>query len=122
MKNHVFLLIIALFLTGCGSGKFTVKRRIIKVYENDSVKVLVADNNDIIETFKDEKGKKCKEIVLGKKYKFKVYPVSDLFQGCYFEPTYFLDNDTVTIKYARYFTASQFKNYCIKNNILNLQY
>lgn len=114
MKNHVFLLLIALLLTGCGSNKFTVKRRIIKVYENDRVKVLVADNNDIIETFKDKKGKKCKEIVLGKKYKFHVYPVSDLFQGCYFEPTYFLDNDTVTIKYALYFTASQFKNYCIK--------
>lgn len=89
MKNHVFLLLIALLLTGCGSDKFTVKRRIIKVYENDRVKVLVADNNDIIETFKDKKGKKCKEIVLGKKYKFKVYPVSDLFQGCYLNPLIF---------------------------------
>lgn len=113
MKNHLFLLLIAVFFTGCSSLKFTVKRKIIKVYENDSVKVLVADNNDIIGTFKNKKGKKCKEIVLGKKYRFKVYPVSDLFQGCYFEPTYFLDNDTVTITYARYFAVARFKNYCI---------
>ncbi|MFN4362868.1 hypothetical protein [Chryseobacterium hispalense] len=114
MKNYLLLLLIVSFFTSCSSLRFTVKRRIIKVYENDKVKVLVADNNDIIETFKDKKGKKCKEIVLGKKYRFKVYPVSDLFQGCYFEPTYFLDNDTVTIQYARYFSIGQFKNYCIK--------
>ncbi|WP_029295176.1 hypothetical protein [Chryseobacterium hispalense] len=114
MKKYLLLSLITFCFTGCNPLAFNVKRRIIKVYENDSVKILVADNNDIIETFKDKKRKKCKKIVLGKKYRFKVYPVSDLFQGCYFEPTYFLDNDTVTIQYARYFSIGQFKNYCIK--------
>ena len=84
------------------------------MYENEKVKILVADNNDIIEVFKDKNIQKCKKLILGKEYNFYVYPVSDIIQNG-IEVSYEYDlNDSINIKYHSYFAFHKFRNYCIE--------
>ncbi|WP_228441740.1 hypothetical protein, partial [Chryseobacterium lacus] len=83
MKNYLYLLIILIFFTNCSSQQktisskpFIINRKIVGIYETKRVYVLIADNDDIIEVFKDPIGTRtlCKTIVLNKKYRFKVEP------------------------------------------------
>ncbi|MCT2560973.1 hypothetical protein [Chryseobacterium herbae] len=115
MKKITVVIMLLLICIGCGANlKFVVKRTIVEVYENDEVKILVADNKDIIEAFKEQNnGKKCKEIMLGKTSRFKVIPVSDLaLHRNNFE---YILNDSTVLKYNRYFSIADLQNYCVKN-------
>lgn len=123
MKNAIALLIIIFISVSCHVNKniissrpFIVKRKIIKSFENDTIRVLMADNEDIIETFKDVKNKKkCREIILGKKrYRFKVIPVSDL--ALHRNDFKYILNDSIVLDYSRYFAIPKFKNYCLKES------
>jgi hypothetical protein len=116
MKNVIGLLIIGLLCFSCHSHhlEFTIKRTIVKVYENDTVKILVADNNDFIEAFKDYNNpEKCRNILLGKKTKFRVVPVSDL--STHRNNFIYIFNDSTYLKYNRYFGIYNFQNYCVKS-------
>jgi len=121
MKNIFFLLFLSFISNACQPqkkifdwGPFTINRTIIKVYENEKVKVLIADNHDIIEVFKDKSTQKCKKVFLGKNYKFRVRPVSDLIQGGIQVKHEYDLNDSVTIKYKSYFTFHELQNYCVQ--------
>ncbi|WP_166427929.1 hypothetical protein, partial [Chryseobacterium lacus] len=78
------------------------------------VYVLIADNDDIIEVFKDPIGTRtlCKTIVLNKKYRFKVEPVGDLIQGGIESPRKYLYNDSIFVDYNNYYVIRNFQEYC----------
>lgn len=119
MKDFLYILIGLLFFSCSSQQKisskpFNVNRKIIAVYETNKVYVLIADNNDVIEVFKNpfEKSIPCKKIVLNKKYKFKVEPVSDLVQGGVESPKKYLYNDSIFIDYNNYYVIRNFQEYC----------
>ncbi|WP_336959416.1 hypothetical protein [Chryseobacterium contaminans] len=116
MRNVIGLLIGGLLCFSCHANhmEFTIKRTIVKAYENDTVKILVADNNDFIEAFKDHNNpEKCRKISLGKKTKFRVIPVSDL--STHRNNFIYIFNDSTYLKYNRYFGIYNFQNYCVEN-------
>lgn len=121
MKNYLYLLIILIFFTNCSSQQktisskpFIINRKIVGIYETKRVYVLIADNEDIIEVFKDPIGTRtlCKTIVLNKKYRFKVEPVSDLIQGGIESPRKYLYNDSIFVDYNNYYVIRNFQEYC----------
>jgi len=121
MKNYLYLLIILIFFTNCSSQQktisskpFIINRKIVGIYETKRVYVLIADNDDIIEVFKDPIGTRtlCKTIVLNKKYRFKVEPVSDLIQGGIESPRKYLYNDSIFVDYNNYYVIRNFQEYC----------
>lgn len=121
MKNIVFLFILSLCTWACqtrqtiiSSKSFNVKRKITSFRENSKVFVLISDNKDIIEVFKDNNTLKCTNIKLGKSYKFRVMPVSDLIQNGISTSHEYILNDSVTINYNSYYTSEKNKNICIQ--------
>ncbi|WP_250255200.1 hypothetical protein [Chryseobacterium sp. Marseille-Q3244] len=67
MKNIFFLFFS--FICSCQTNNVIVsskpvyiKRKIISFKENNEVRVLIADNNDIIEVFKENMSNKCKKL------------------------------------------------------------
>ncbi|MCJ7932598.1 MAG: hypothetical protein MUW56_02920 [Chryseobacterium sp.] len=119
MKKIVFLL-FSIIMYNCqtknaiiSSKPTSITRKIISFKENKDVSVLVADNNDIIEVFRENNINKCKKIELGKKYSFKIIPVSDLIQQGVDSPNEYILNDSTIIKYNHYYSAEQKQNICI---------
>ncbi|MBW3524901.1 hypothetical protein [Chryseobacterium sp. NKUCC03_KSP] len=121
MKNVFFYLSIVLISLGCQTKKtiisakpFNVQRSINTILENQKAYVLIATNNDIIEVFKPpfNKTTKCKNIVLGKEYSFKVFPVSDLLQSGIETPKEYFLNDSTMIKYNSYYSLEKFQILC----------
>jgi hypothetical protein len=121
MKN-IFLLLIFTFINfGCQTKKkiisskpFNIKRSIVNIRENEKAYVFIADNNDIIEVFKPpfKSNVICKKIILNKKYKFKVFPVSDLIQKGIESPNEYILNDSTMIKYNNYYSLKEFQFFC----------
>ncbi len=100
--------------TTISSKSFNVKRKILSVRENSEVFILISDNNDVIEVFKDNQSLKCTNIKLGKSYTFRVMPVSDLIQHGISSPREYILNDSTIINYNSYYTAEENKNICIQ--------
>ncbi|WP_223605620.1 hypothetical protein [Chryseobacterium sp. OSA05B] len=119
MKNIVFLFfsIICSCQTSnviVSSKPIHIKRKITSFKENEEVRILIADNNDIIEVFKENSTKKCKKIEIGKTRSFKIIPVSDLIQQGINSPNEYILNDSTIIKYNYYYSAEKKQNICIK--------
>jgi len=121
MKNIFFLFFLSLCIWACQAKKttissksFNIKRKILSVRENSEVFILISDNNDVIEVFKENESLKCTNIILGKSYKFRVLAVSDLIQHGISSPSEYILNDSTTIKYNSYYTAEENKNICIQ--------
>ncbi|REC73077.1 hypothetical protein DRF60_19825 [Chryseobacterium elymi] len=119
MKKIVFLL-FSIILCNCqtkntviSSKPISITRKIISFKENKDVRILIADNNDIIEVFRGIGTNKCKKIKLGQKYSFKIIPVSDLIQHGVDSPNEYILNDSTIIKYNHYYSAEQRQNICI---------
>ena len=100
MKNIVFLF-------------FIIYSWIVSFKENNEVKILIADNNDIIEVFKENASNNCKKIKLGKRYSLKIIPVSDLIQHGVESPNEYILNDSTIITYNHYYTLEKNQNICI---------
>ena len=79
-----------------------------------TLSLFAADNNDIIEVFKPpfKSNVICKKIILNKKYKFKVFPVSDLIQKGIESPNEYILNDSTMIKYNNYYSLKEFQFFC----------
>ncbi|THV56762.1 hypothetical protein [Chryseobacterium candidae] len=120
MKKIVFLL-FSLTIYNCqtkstiiSSKPSSIERKIVSVKENKDVNILIADNNDIIEVFKETSTNKCKKIKLGKKYSFRIIPVSDLIQQGIESPKEYILNDSTIIKYNHYYSLEKNQNICIE--------
>ncbi|MCS3533065.1 hypothetical protein [Chryseobacterium sp. JUb7] len=118
MKNIFFFFLF--FLYSCqtnnviiSSKPVNIKRKIISFEENKEVSILIADNNDIIEVFKENISTNCKKIKLGKSYSLKIIPVSDLIQHGIESPNEYILNDSTIIKYNHYYTLEKNQNICI---------
>lgn len=120
MKNIIFLFILSSCTWACQAKKITVssksfniKRKIISFRENSEVFILISDNKDVIEVFKENSSLKCTNIKLGKSYTFRVMPVSDLIQHGVESPNEYILNDSTIIKYNHYYTLEENENFCI---------
>lgn len=118
MKNIVLLLFICIYSCQTNniivsSKPINITRKIISFKENKEVYLLIADNNDIIEAFKENKSNSCKKIKLGKSYSLKIIPVSDLIQHGAESPNEYILNDSTIIKYNHYYTLEKSQNICI---------
>ncbi|WP_080776610.1 hypothetical protein [Chryseobacterium phocaeense] len=118
MKNIVFIFI--LFIYGCqtnnviiSSKPIHITRKIVSFKENKEVSILITENNDIVEVFKESTSKNCKKIKLGKRYSLKIIPVSDLIQHGVESPNEYILNDSTIIKYNHYYTLEKDQNICI---------
>jgi hypothetical protein len=118
MKNIVVLFI--LFIYSCQTNNVIVSskpvniiRKIVSFKQNEEVNILIADNNDIIEVFKENTSHNCKKIKLGKSYSLKIIPVSDLIQHGVESPNEYILNDSTIIKYNHYYTLEKNQNICI---------
>ncbi|WP_419488803.1 hypothetical protein [Chryseobacterium bernardetii] len=118
MKNIVFFFVF--FIYSCQTNNVIISskpvhitRKIISFKENKEVKILIADNNDIIEVFKENTSNYCKKIKLGKSYSLKIIPVSDLIQSGIESPNEYILNDSIIIKYNNYYTLEKKQNICI---------
>lgn len=119
MKNIAFLFfsIICSCQTSnviVSSKPIQITRKIISFKENEEVCILIADNNDIIEIFKENSTKKCKKIKIDETRIFKVIPVSDLIQQGINSPNEYILNDSTIIKYNHYYSAEKKQNICIQ--------
>ncbi|MGH1517971.1 hypothetical protein [Chryseobacterium sp. JK1] len=117
MKNIVLLFFV---IYSCqtnnviiSSKPIHITRKIISFKENKEVNILIADNNDIIEVFKENTSNNCKKIKLGKNYSLKIIPVSDLIQNGLESPNEYILNDSIIIKYNHYYTLEKNQNICI---------
>lgn len=120
MKNIVFIFFLSLCTWACQAKKttissksFNIKRKVISFRENSEVFILISDNKDVIEVFKDASSRKCTNIKLGKSYTFRVIPVSDLIQHGIESPNEYILNDSTIIKYSHYYTLEKNKKICI---------
>lgn len=118
MKNIVFLLFFVIYSCQTNnviisSKPIHITRKIISFKENKEVNILIADNNDIIEVFKENTSNNCKKIKLGKNYSLKIIPVSDLIQNGLESPNEYILNDSTIIKYNHYYTLEKNQNICI---------
>ncbi|MGN7758614.1 hypothetical protein ACTJIV_14120 [Chryseobacterium sp. 22532] len=119
MKNIVFLFFS--IICSCQTSNVIVsskpthiKRKIISFKENEEVLILIANNNDIIEVFKENSTKKCKKIEIGKTSTFKIIPVSDLIQQGINSPNEYILNDSTIIRYNHYYSGEKKQNICIQ--------
>lgn len=118
MKNIFFLFFFVIYSCQTNnvitsSKSFHVKRKIVSFRENEEVKILIANNNDIIEVFKEFSSSNCTNIKLGKTYTLKVIPVSNLIQHGIESPNEYILNDSTIIKYNHYYTLEKNQNICI---------
>ena len=123
MKKLLCIFITTFIFNNCGSNKYSYKtdhlkknnieRNIVSIYENEKAYVLIADNNDLIEVFKEPYNfiKSCRKIQRNKKQKFKVVNLSEMIQAGSIERTYTL-NDSVILDYNVYYFIPTFKKYC----------
>lgn len=129
MKKLLCIFITTFIFNNCGSNKYSYKtdhlkknnieRNIVSIYENEKAYVLIADNNDLIEVFKEPYNfiKSCRKIQLNKKQKFSVLSISGMIQAGSFERKYML-NDSVLLDYNQYYFIPTFKKYCYdKKNV-----
>ena len=122
MKKLLCIFIITFIFNNCGSNKYSyntnhlkktkIERNIVSIYENEKAYVLIADNNDLIEVFKEPYNfiKSCRKIQLNKKQKFSVLSISGMIQAGSFERKYML-NDSVLLDYNQYYFIPTFKKY-----------
>ncbi|WPO81973.1 hypothetical protein SD427_14525 [Chryseobacterium sp. JJR-5R] len=118
MKNIVLLFFFCIY--SCQTNNIIVSskpvnitRKIISFKENKEVYLLMANNNDIIEAFKENNSNSCKKIKLGKSSSLKIIPVSDLIQHGVESPNEYILNDSTIIKYNHYYTLEKSQNICI---------
>lgn len=129
MKKLLCIFIITFIFNNCGSNKYSyntdhlkknkIERNIVSIYENEKAYVLIADNNDLIEVFKEPYNfiKSCRKIQLNKKQKFSVLSINGMIQAGSFERKYML-NDSVLLDYNQYYFIPTLKKYCYdKNNV-----
>jgi len=121
MKNIILLLFLSFCFYNCQTKKMTVnskpfniKKKIISFRENSEAYILISDKKDIVEVFKESSSTDCREIILGKKYTFKVIPVSDLIQHGANSPPEYILNDSTIINYNHYYSLEKRQNICIK--------
>lgn len=121
MKNIILGLFLSLYLCACQTKKMTVSsksfnitRKIISFRENSEAHILISDNKDIIEVFKDSSNLSCQNIKLGKRYTFRVISVSDLIQHGASSPHEYFLNDSTIINYNHYYTKENSENICIE--------
>lgn len=122
LKKLSYIFLISIILINCGGNKYSyntdhlkktmIEINIISIYENENAYVLISDNNDIIEVFKEPYNfnKSCRKIHFNKKQKFKVLDLNGIIQGGSTERTYML-NDSVAFYYNQYYFISTFKKY-----------
>ncbi|GAA5097579.1 hypothetical protein GCM10023210_32760 [Chryseobacterium ginsengisoli] len=118
MKSTVFLFFFIIYSCQTNNAIVSSKptnitRKIVSFKENNEVNILIADNNDIIEVFKENTSNNCKKIKLGKSYSLKIIPVSDLIQHGVESPNEYILNDSTIIKYNHYYTLEKNQNICI---------
>ncbi|SKC06979.1 hypothetical protein [Chryseobacterium balustinum] len=121
MKKIMFLLFLSFCFYNCQTKKMTISsepfnitKKIVSFKENAEAYILISDKKDIVEVFKDSSNINCREIILGKKYTFKVIPVSDLIQHGASSPPEYILNDSTIINYNHYYSLEKRQNICVK--------